>query len=199
MSNPSIVLASTSRHRRALLERAGLGTVICVAPQCDEVVDAGTTPVKLVTSLAERKARSVASSHPEALVIGADQVVELDGVVLGKPGTPERALEQLVSLSGREHKLLTGICVYEPSTDRCEVGLDVHRMHMWPLDQERLRRYIDYDKPLDCSGSYRVESAGVALFRAMAGDDYTAIVGLPLCQLAALLARFEITLVDLIA
>lgn len=199
MSNRNILLASTSRHRRTLLERAGLGAVTCVAPRCDEEVDAGAEPVEIVQSLAERKARSVASAHPEALIIGADQVVELDGVVLGKPGTAERALEQLFSLAGREHRLLTGICVYEPRTDRCEVGLDVHRMHMWPLDQERLRRYIAHDRPLDCAGSYRVESAGVALFQAMSGEDYTAIVGLPLCQLAALLARFEITLVDLIA
>lgn len=199
MSNRNILLASTSRHRRALLERAGLGAVTSVAPQCDEEVGAGIAPVDLVTSLAERKARSVASSHPESLIIGADQVVELDGVVLGKPGTAERALEQLLSLSGREHKLLTGICVYDPSTDRCEVGVDVHRMHMWPLDERRLRNYIVYDNPLDCAGSYRVESAGVALFRAMEGEDYTAIVGLPICRLAELLARFEITLVDLIA
>jgi len=200
MGNRNIVLASTSRHRRELLQRAGLGAVICVAPTSDEEVDDETiTPLALVETLAERKARSVGSSFPEALIIGADQVVELEGAVLGKPGTEARAVDQLLALSGREHRLLTGLCVFEPRTGRVEVGVDVHCMKMWPLGRSRLERYVTYDQPLDCAGSYRVESAGVTLFQSMAGEDFTAIVGLPLCQLSELLSRFGVTLFDLVS
>ena len=198
MSNRRIVLASTSRHRRALLERAGLHDVLCVAPRCDEAIDEDVVPPRaMVRQLAERKARSVAADYPDALVLGADQVVELDGRALGKPGTAERAVEQLLALAGREHRLLTGLCVYEPRSGRSEVDVDVHRMTMWPLDRARLERYVALDQPLDCAGAYRVESTGVTLFSSMAGDDFTAIVGLPLCRLAALLDRFGVTLLDL--
>jgi septum formation protein len=199
MSNRTIVLASASRHRRALLERAGLGAVRCVAPASDETIDEpGLAPVELVTRLAERKARSVAAAHPDALVIGCDQVAEVDGRVLGKPGTAERAVEQLLALAGREHRLLTGLCVHEPATGRSELALDVHRMTMWPLDRTRLERYVAIDQPLDCAGSYRVEAAGIALFESMAGEDFTAIVGLPLCLLAGLLGRFGVTMLDIV-
>jgi septum formation protein len=194
MSKP-LVLASTSRYRRALIERLGLEVTAC-APKCDELVTAGTTPDDLVRLLARRKAESVASDHPKALIIGSDQVAELDGEVLGKPGTPERAVEQLAALSGREHRLLTGLCVHDPDTGRSEVGLTVHRMQMWPLDRALLARYVELDRPIDCAGSYRVEAHGVALFQAMSGDDFTAIEGLPICLLAALLLRFDMTLLD---
>jgi septum formation protein len=190
-----LVLASTSRHRRALLERAGLSFVPC-APRCDEEIAEGTPPAEIVVVLARRKAESLAPEHPDGLIIGSDQVVEIDGRVLGKPGTVEAATAQLVSMSGREHRLLTGLCVHEPSTGRSETGLSVHRMRMWPLDEERLARYVARDLPLDCAGSYRVEAAGVTLFESMEGDDFTAIVGLPLCLLARLLLRFDVTLVD---
>ena len=197
MSNRPLVLASTSRHRRALLERAGLGAVRCVAPTSDEAIDeAGVAPTDLVRRLAERKARSVAAAHPDALILGCDQVAEVDGRVLGKPGTAERALEQLLSLAGREHRLLTGLCVHEPATGRTELAVDVHRMTLWPLDRARLERYVAIDQPLDCAGSYRVEAAGITLFSSMAGEDFTAIVGLPLCRLAELLGRFGVTLLD---
>lgn len=194
MSKP-LVLASTSRHRRALLERAGLSYTAC-APRCDEDADDATGPEDLVQILARRKAESLASEYPEALIVGSDQVVEIDGRVLGKPGTAEGAVAQLAMLSGREHRLLTGLCVLAPSEQRSEVGLATHRMRMWPLDTARLTRYVARDNPLDCAGSYRVEAAGITLFESMAGDDFTAIVGLPLCLLARLLRRFDVTLLD---
>lgn len=199
MSNRNLVMASTSPHRRALLERIGLGSVVCVAPRCDEEVDDPTlSPAELVQLLAERKARSVASAFPEDLIIGADQVVELDGQVLGKPGTEALAVEQLLSLAGREHRLVTGVCVHEPHTGRSELGVDVHRMRMWPHDRGLLERYVARERPLDCAGAYKVESAGAALFESMAGEDFTAIVGLPLCQVGKLLATFDLTLLDLV-
>lgn len=197
MSNANLILASTSRHRRALLGQVGLGHIHCVAPRCDEEVDTpGISPVDFVAELSRRKAESVADEHPESLIIGSDQVVELDGEILGKPGTPERAVAQLSRLSGRSHHLLTGLCVHEVATGRSEVAVDQHEMRLWPLSEDRLRRYVELDQPLDCAGSYRVESAGVMLFESMQGADFTAIVGLPICLLSALLRRFGVTLLD---
>ena len=194
MSKP-LVLASTSRHRRALLERTGLSVATC-APQCDEAVADGVSPTEMVEVLSRRKAESVAREHPGALIVGSDQVAEIDGHILGKPGTAERAVDQLASLAGREHRLLTGLCIHEPETGRSEVGLTVHRMSMWPLDRKRLAHYVARDLPLDCAGSYRIEATGVCLFESMVGEDYTAIVGLPVCLLAQLLRRFDVTLLD---
>ncbi len=190
-----LVLASTSRHRRALLERIGLDITAC-APRCDESVDEGIPPDEMVEILSRRKAESVADDHADALIIGSDQVAEIDGRVLGKPGTAERAVDQLVSLSGREHRLLTGLCVHDPETGRSEVGLTIHRMCMWPFDRARLSRYVARDQPIDCAGSYRIESSGVALFESMSGEDYTAIVGLPICLLSRLLRHYGVTLMD---
>jgi septum formation protein len=198
MSNWNLILASTSRHRRALLHQAGLGHLTCVAPRCDENVDGlEISPSEQVALLARRKAESVGVAYPGALIIGSDQVVELDGEVLGKPGSAERAVEQLARLSGRSHRLLTGLCVHEPSTGRSEVAVSEHVMSMWPFTREQLRRYVELDQPLDCAGSYRVESAGVTLFESMRGEDYTAIVGLPMCLLARLLTLFGVTLLDI--
>ncbi len=200
MSKQNLVLASTSRHRRGLLRRAGLGAVTCVAPRCDEVVDdPAITHVELVRLLSQRKAESAATDFPEALIIGSDQVVEVDGEVLGKPGTAPRAVDQLVRLAGREHTLLSGLCVNEPRSGRSEVGVDVHLMRMWPLERAQLEEYVVHDEPLDCAGSYRIESAGITLFQSMEGSDFTAIVGLPLCQLARILLRFNVTLLELVS
>ena len=198
MSNTRVLLASTSRHRRALLDEVGLSGVASVAPLCDEVVeDPSIEPEELVRLLSIRKAESLSEAHPEALIIGSDQVVELDGAILGKPGTAERAVDQLMRLAGREHRLLTGICVHEPASGKSEVAVAVHRMRMRALDRERLARYVAADGPVDCAGSYRIESMGATLFESMEGEDYTAIVGLPLCHLGRLLDLFGVTLLDL--
>jgi septum formation protein len=193
-----LVLASTSQHRRALLDRLGV-PYEALAPRCDEAVAGVVAPEDLVRLLSRRKAESLGSEVPDALVVGSDQVVEVEGEVLGKPGSPERALDQLLRLAGREHRLLTGLCVHDPETGRSEVALDVHRMQMWPLSREQLARYVEWDRPVDCSGAYRVEAAGALLFERMAGEDHTAIVGLPVTLLAGLLRRFGVTLLDLVA
>ncbi len=192
------MLASTSRHRRGLLEGMGLEFTAC-APRCDERVDPPLPPDRMVRLLARRKAESVARDHPGALIIGSDQVAELEGEVLGKPGSAEAAVDQLSALAGREHRLLTGLCVHDAPTGRSETGLAVHRMRMRPLGRELLARYVARDQPIDCAGSYRVESAGAALFEVMAGDDFTAIVGLPICLLGDLLEHFGVTLLDRLA
>jgi septum formation protein len=191
---PRIVLASTSRYRRELIERLGLA-IECVSPPFDEEAAKGSlshlTAGELVVALARGKAASLSALDPDAIVIGADQVAEIDGEILGKPGTPERAVEQLSRLAGREHGLLTGVAVSCGS--RIETALDVHRLRMRALDPESIEVYVRRDAPLDCAGSYRVESLGIALFETLRGDDFTAIIGLPLTEVVTLLARFGVS------
>lgn len=192
---PPLVLASTSRYRRALLERLGL-TVTCVAPDFDEDA-ARPSLVHLPLSeqalrLAEGKAAAVARLYPEALVIGGDQIAALGGAVLHKPGTAARAEAQLARLAGQTHQLYTAVVVAQGESGKRASAVDVHHMAMRPLSVEAIARYVAQDAPLDCAGSYRVESLGIALFERLAGDDFTAVVGLPLTRLVALLAEFGV-------
>ncbi len=190
-----IVLASTSRYRRELVGRLGLH-VECAAPPYDETSARralGPVPVAdVVRALARGKALSLGESHPDALIVGADQLGEVDGEALGKPGTEPAARDQLRRLAGREHRLYTAVCVYQPATGRTEEALDVHRLAMRDLTDEAIADYVTRDRPLDCAGAYKVESLGIALFERVSGDDFTAVVGLPLTALVGLLGRFGV-------
>lgn len=186
-----IVLASTSRYRRALLEAAGIAH-LAVPPRFDEDHAHPLPPDELVVAFARAKAESIAADHPEALVVGSDQIPELDGRILTKPGSREAAVEQLTALSGRTHRLLTAVAVH--ARGRTESRLVVHRMRMRALTPAQIDEYVARDRPFDCAGSYRVEAAGALLFEAMDGPDHTAIVGLPLTALASLCASFGLDL-----
>ncbi len=190
-----LILASTSRYRRELMERLGV-PFECVAPPFDEErAKAGlmSLPVpERALRLAEGKALSVSALHPDALVIGSDQIASIDGEALSKPVTRERAVEQLTCLAGREHSLVTAVVVSHGASGRVESSVDQHRMVMRALSPEAIARYVDRDAPLDCAGSYRVESLGISLFERVAGDDFTAVIGLPLTRVAATLARFGV-------
>lgn len=190
MTRP-LVLASTSRYRRELLERLGLAFSVA-APRYEEEMDLPLPPDRLVVELAARKARSLAAVHPDALIIGCDQVVEVGGRILGKPGTEDAAVRQLLDMAGRTHRLLTGLAVLEPATGRLGTALDVHDVTVRPLDEATARAYVRRDRPLDCAGSLRVESLGIALLARLRGNDYTAVIGLPLIALTGLLARFGV-------
>jgi septum formation protein len=194
-----IVLASTSRYRRELIQRLGLG-VESAAPTFDEEAEKkaleALSPEDLVASLARGKARSLGEAYPDALIIGSDQAAEVDGELLGKPGTEEAARAQLRLLSGREHRLLTAVAVFEPRTGRLEEALDVHRLSVRALSDEAIANYVRLDRPLDCAGSYRVEALGIALFDRLSGDDFTAIIGLPLTRVVALLDRFGVRVLE---
>lgn len=184
-----LVLASTSTYRRDLLSRLGVDFQ-AVAPDYEEEYDLDLPPEKLVVELAIRKAKSLAGRHPEALIIGSDQVAELDGRILLKPGTIERAQAQLKDLSGKTHRLLTGLAVFEPATARLETVLDVHHMTLRELKDDEIAAFVEAEKPVDCAGAYKVEGPGIGLFESMRGDDYTGIIGLPLTKLVMLLKRF---------
>ncbi|MBM4060206.1 MAG: septum formation protein Maf [Planctomycetes bacterium] len=185
---PGLVLASASPYRRVLLERLRL-PFTCTAPNVDEAaaLQALRDPAALARELAEQKARAVAAAHPGAIVIGSDQVATIDGEVLDKPGSAERCRQQLRRLQGREHLLLTAVAIVHPGG--LAAFVDVATLRMRPLDAGEIERYVAADAPFDCAGSYRIESLGIALFAAIACEDHTAIVGLPLLRLAAELRR----------
>jgi septum formation protein len=188
-----IVLASTSRYRAEVLARLQV-PFDQAAPVCDEEAVARTEPIpsRLVWELARMKAASLSETFPEALIIGGDQLAVLGCEVLGKPGTEEAAVEQLMRLSGKVHRLLTAIAVHDARSGVSAMSLDVHHMWMRAFDRPEAERYVVRDLPLDCAGSYRIEGAGPTLLQRVDGDDPTSIMGLPLGRLASLLRRFEI-------
>lgn len=183
-----LILASTSRYRAELLSRLGVA-FSQTAPTVDEeaLKLAGEAPDAMALRLAIEKARSVHTLHPDCVVIGADQVVDLDGIPLGKPHTREGAIAQLSRMTGRSHRLLSAICLCGPDAIRTHV--DVHTLHMRALDRNALERYVDADQPLDCAGSYKIEARGIALFERIEGEDFTAITGLPLLALTRMLSE----------
>jgi len=193
MSTRGLVLASTSPYRRDLLGRLGLAFT-AVAPHCDEdrLKGQGLTAEDLVTRLARDKAESVAASHPDAVIIGSDQAAEVDGQILGKPGTAAQARRQLRRLAGREHRLLTALCLVDARTGQRAEDLDIHRMRLRSLSEEQIERYVTNDDPVGCAGSYKIEGLGIALFEEVRGTDFTAVVGLPLTRVVALLSRLGI-------
>jgi len=190
---PKLVLASTSKYRRALLDRLGL-PYSALAPKVDEEdVAPELSPDAVALQLARDKAGSIASAAPDAFIIGSDQLVDLDGARLGKPGTLERAEEQLRRLAGRSHRLITAVALRHPD-GRIETAVDVHTLQLRPLSDAEVRRYVQRERPLDCAGSYKIESLGISLVEKIVGEDFTAIVGLPLIALCRLLrdAGFEV-------
>jgi septum formation protein len=141
----------------------------------------------MVLRLAEAKARAVAESHPDALVIGSDQVACIDGVVLGKPECRARAIEQLTRSSGREVIFYTGLCLLSTASGRVQTHCETFRVHFRTLSRKRIEGYVDRERPFACAGSFRSEGLGIALFERLEGDDPNALVGLPLIRLIAML------------
>lgn len=183
-----LVLASTSVYRRELIQRLGL-EVRCIAPACDEeaLKHGCWTPEELAQRLALAKARSVAALHPDATVIGGDQVCALGDEVLHKPRTAERAVEQLLRMQGTQHRLVTALVVVHRGQELAHT--DITRLTMRPLTRSQLERYVAADQPLDCSGAYKLEKRGIALFERIESADHNAIVGVPLMWLAGTLAQ----------
>lgn len=186
-----LVLASTSRYRRALLERLRVPFDVA-APRYEEDDGGETNADVLVATHALGKAESLREAFPESLIIGSDQVVAFEGTILGKPGTPARAEAQLRTLRGREHVLLTALVVLDARTGHAERHLDRTRLRVRDLTDAEIRAYVAAEIPVDCAGAYRSESLGVALFEYLRGDDPTAIVGLPLAALVRLLGAFGV-------
>lgn len=184
-----LVLASTSPARRALLTSLGV-PFRAESPGVDEHVSPGTATRAAVAMLAERKARAVLARWPQALVIGADQLIDLDGRALGKPADARAARAQLKALSGRSHEILTGLCVVGPGYFSCEV--DAAKLKLFELNDAELERYVSLGEWEGCAGGYRVEGRGAALFSSIEGDR-TSVQGLPLPLLVRLLREAGVT------
>ncbi|MFO1324531.1 MAG: Maf family nucleotide pyrophosphatase [Burkholderiales bacterium] len=183
---PPLVLGSTSRYRRMLLERLGLPFTVA-APDVDESPLPGEVPAATALRLAEAKARAVAARYADALVIGSDQVADCDGVAISKPGNRATALEQLRMLSGRTIVFHTGIALVDAASGRCRSELVDVASEFRALTDDEIAAYVDREQPFDCAGAVRSESLGIALFERIGSDDPTALIGLPLIALARLL------------
>jgi septum formation protein len=183
----TLVLASSSSYRRALLERLGLPFSVA-SPRIDETVRAGELPAAASVRLAEAKARAVAARHPDALIIGCDQMAACDGIAIGKPRDRDDALVQLKTMRGRTIIFHTALALLNAQTSRCQTALVDVASTFRALGDEQLSAYIDRDQPYDCAGSVKCEALGIALFSRIASDDPTALIGLPLIRLTDMLA-----------
>lgn len=179
-----LLLASTSRYRRELLERLRLPFHVA-RPDVDETTGPDEAPAALAARLASLKAAAIAAHHPEAWVIGADQVAEVDGQAIGKPGHREAAIAQLTAMSGRAIRFHTALCLLRDQ-NRHEAS-DVTTVRFRQLSAEEIERYVDAEQPFDCAGSFKSEGLGITLFEAIDSQDPTALIGLPLIALSRLL------------
>lgn len=183
-----LVLASTSRYRKELLERFGL-PFLSARPDTDEAPLPGEHPAATAERLAVDKARAVAAAHPEALIIGSDQVAYLGAERFGKPGTPERAIEQLRRMSGQTVVFHTAVALLNARSGMFSCAGVPTQVRFRHLGEDEIRRYVEREMPLDCAGSAKSEGLGISLLEALSGDDPTALVGLPLIALARMLRQ----------
>ena len=181
-----LVLGSTSPYRRELLGRLRLNFTV-EAPHVDETPRDGESPAELALRLAVAKAQAVSARHPDAVVIGSDQVADLHGQPLGKPGTHERALAQLRQMSGQTVLFQTAVAVACAATGFLRSELAVVKVTFRPLTDAEIERYLRAETPYDCAGSAKSEGLGIALLERIDNDDPTALVGLPLIRTAQLL------------
>jgi septum formation protein len=182
-----VVLASTSRYRRALLERLGM-PFECADPQANEAPLAGESPPAMALRLAEAKARAVALRSPDALVIGSDQVASCDGVLLDKPGTHENAARQLTAMSGRTASFDTAVVVIDTRSGKQGSRVVPCRVTFRSLSPAQIETYLRQEQPYDCAGSAKAEGLGIALIARIETGDPTSLIGLPLIALTELLA-----------
>ncbi len=185
-----LILASTSRYRRELLTRLGIAFE-CVAPDIDETQHAGESPLANCRRLAQEKAAHVARLHPSAVVIGSDQVLDLDGEALSKPGDFATALAQLKRCQGRELICYTALAVIAPN-EAPRIDVVPTTIAYRNLSDDELRAYLEREKPFDAAGSVKVETSGIALLSAIKSDDPTAIIGLPLIRLVDFLRELRL-------
>ena len=183
---PPLILGSSSRYRRELLSRLRLPFEV-LSPEVDEAALPGERPADMALRLALAKARAVAALRPEAVVIGSDQVADLEGEAIGKPGTHERAVAQLRRMSGRRVVFQTAVAVVRPATGFERVLLAPVQVRFRELGADEIEFYLRQEQPYDCAGSAKCETLGITLLAAIDSDDPTALVGLPLIRTAELL------------
>jgi MAF protein len=185
---PKIVLASTSPFRRELLGKLGL-SFDTDSPEIDESAHAGESPEQLVARLAEEKARAVAVRHPDSLIIGSDQVAVIEGSILGKPGSHDKAMAQLLAASGKSVRFLTGLCLFNSANGQTAVCVEPFEVVFRHLSEQQIDNYLRAEQPYNCAGSFKSEGLGIALFERLVGDDPNSLIGLPLIRLIRMLEQ----------
>lgn len=186
-----IILASTSPYRKKLMEQLNI-PFEQRAPTVDEDVLKKTAPVSipdLPLYLARQKAESLVVKGSPDIVIGCDQMGLMSGMALNKPGSKDKAIEQLKKLQGKTHQLITSVAVQ--CAGKWELHTDITQLKMKPLTEAQIKKYVDLENPINCAGSYKIESLGLALFEDIETKDHTAIVGLPMMALCRILAKFN--------
>jgi len=186
ISNRKIILGSTSVYRRELLDRLRLPFSV-ESPQVDETPLPGEAPAALARRLALAKAQAVAQRFPDCVVIGSDQVADLDGEPLGKPGTHERAVAQLRQMRGKTVIFQTAVAVVCQDSGFCQQALAPVRVTFRALTDAEIETYLRLEQPYDCAGSAKSEGLGIALLQSIENDDPTALVGLPLIRTSQML------------
>ena len=185
---PDLILASTSPYRRSLLERLGL-PFTALPPHTPEDTLPGELPPDRALRLAIAKAQAVASQHPEAVIIGSDQVAAVGSKILDKPGDATRCRAQLTAASGSSARFHTACAVIAPQTGIRMVHIDTTTVYFRSLSDQEIDRYVERERPFDCAGGFRAEGLGISLFESIESRDPTAIVGLPLIWVACALRR----------
>ena len=183
-----LVLGSTSPFRREILNKLELDFETA-APDIDESALENETPEQLVLRLAEQKARAVGKDFTEHLIIGSDQVAVIDGEILGKPHTHERAVEQLSNASGKTVRFYTGLCLYNSATNVAQSEAVPFDVVFRKLNTSQIENYLEKEKPYKCAGSFKSEALGITLFEKLLGDDPNTLIGLPLIRLVAMLEK----------
>ncbi|TWR92659.1 septum formation inhibitor Maf [Pseudomonas saxonica] len=181
-----LLLASSSVYRRDLLSRLRL-PFTCSSPDINESHQTGESAIDLVKRLSLEKAQALTSSHPKHLIIGSDQVAVLDGQIIGKPHTFDKARQQLLNASGASVSFLTGLTLLNSQTGHYQTDCIPFTVHMRKLTPEQIERYLLAEEPYDCAGSFKAEGLGVSLFQRTEGEDATSLVGLPLIRLVDML------------
>ena len=186
-----IVLASTSPYRRMLLERV-LPSFHTAAPQVDETPLVNESATALVERLAIAKAQALQAQFPHHILIGSDQVAVVDQVILGKPGSVAKAIEQLQAANGKAVTFYTGLAVYDSERQALQSCIEPFTVQFRQLNDAEIKGYVELEQPLNCAGSFKSEGLGISLFEKMQGDDPNSLIGLPLIKLLAMLRKWHI-------
>ena len=184
----TLVLASTSPFRKAILEKLNL-PFTCTKPNVDETAFPNETAIELVERLAIEKTKAVASEFPNALIIGSDKVALSEGNILGKPHNFENGVAQLTSFSGKAVEFHSGLCVLDSSTGKSISLVELFTVHFNKLSTKEITAYLHAEQPYNCAGSFKSEGLGICLFEKLAGDDPNTLIGLPLIRLVSLLKK----------
>ncbi len=188
-----IILASTSPFRKAILDKLGIDFDIA-APETDETPLENETPQQLVERLSIAKAKAIADKTENALVIGSDQVSVINGEIIGKPHTHEKAVKQLLNASGKTVTFYTGLCLYNSSTHQYQSEVVPFNVVFRSLEEKQIENYLKKEKPYNCAGSFKSEALGIVLFEKLVGDDPNTLMGLPLIRLVKMLEQEDFSI-----